>query len=89
MLEKEHKAYQDVVGSLARQISMQQFYVEEISRSTGDSGLKQSRLTHTGTRSYHSTSYSGKISVNAATAIQYQRQQIVNTSSANLNLTRY
>lgn len=60
MLEQEHKAYQDVVTSLARQISMQQFYVEEISRSSGDSGLKQSRLTHTGTRSYHSTSYSGK-----------------------------
>ncbi|KAF6036338.1 hypothetical protein EB796_005362 [Bugula neritina] len=57
-LELEHKAYQNVISTLARQITMQQFYVEEVSRSSGDSGLKQSRLTHSGTRSYHTTSFS-------------------------------
>ena len=59
-LEADHQAYKDAVASLARQVSMQQFYVEEVSRASGDSGIKQTRLTHTGTKSYHTTSYSGR-----------------------------
>ncbi|XP_067932658.1 uncharacterized protein [Watersipora subatra] len=57
-LELQHSEYRQVITSLARQIGMQQFYVEEITRASGDSGLKQARVTHTGTRTYHTTSYS-------------------------------
>ena len=48
-----------VIASLARQVSQQQLYVEEMTRSAGDSGLKLTRLTRSGSKSYFSTSYAG------------------------------
>lgn len=45
---------------LARQVMQQQLYVEEMTRSTGDSGLKKTRLSRTGSKSYFDTTYSGE-----------------------------
>ena len=45
--------------ALARQVSQQQLHVEEATRSHGDSGLKITRLTRTGSKSYFSTTFSG------------------------------
>jgi len=48
-----------VIGSLARQVSLQQLYVEEQTRANGDSGLKLTRLGQVGSRSYYSNTYVG------------------------------
>ena len=45
--------------ALARQVSQQQLYVEEMTRSHGDSGLKLTRLTRTGSKPYFSTTFVG------------------------------
>ena len=45
--------------ALARQVSQQQLYVEEMTRSHGDSGLKLTRLTRTGSKPYFATSFVG------------------------------
>lgn len=60
---------------------MQQFYVEEVSRSSGDSGLKQSRLTHSGTRSYHTTSFSGNITLYSGYSVHYLMSGEINIIS--------
>lgn len=51
------KTQKDVIASLARQVSQQQLHVEEMTRSSGDSGLKLIRLTRSGSKPYQSTSY--------------------------------
>ncbi len=38
------------MGSFARQFIMQQLYMEEMTRSGGDSGIKQLRIGNTGTK---------------------------------------
>ncbi|KAF6017626.1 hypothetical protein EB796_024052 [Bugula neritina] len=50
-------AQKNVIVSLARQVSQQQLYVEELARSSGDSGLKLIRLSRTGSKPYFSTSF--------------------------------
>ncbi|KAI0230665.1 hypothetical protein LSAT2_019023, partial [Lamellibrachia satsuma] len=47
------------VTTLARQLVMQQLFVEERVRSDGDSGIKQVRHYYEGTRPYHSASHTG------------------------------
>ena len=51
---------QDDILALARQLVLQQLYMEEQTRSAGDSGIKQIRYTHEGSRPYHSPSHAGK-----------------------------
>ena len=46
-----------VVTQLARQVMLQQLFVEERIRSDGASGIKQSRLGSQGTKPYHATTY--------------------------------
>jgi len=48
------------LGLVSRQLMMQQFYVEEQTRSSGDSGLKRIRTDRQGTQSYHSASHSNR-----------------------------
>lgn len=48
------------VATLARQLVMQQLFVEERVRSDGDSGIKQVRHHFEGTRPYHSASHTGR-----------------------------
>ncbi|CAH1779556.1 unnamed protein product, partial [Owenia fusiformis] len=45
------------IGMLARQLMLQQFYVEERIRSDGHSGVKQTRYMATGTKSYYSNTH--------------------------------
>jgi hypothetical protein len=45
---------------VARQMMMQQFYVEEQARSSGNSGLKRVRILTQGTRPYHSSSHTDR-----------------------------
>jgi len=54
-LEKLEK----VTEQLARQLMLQQLYVEERARSDGGSGLKQLRMRRDGLKSYHVDSFSG------------------------------
>uniref|UniRef100_A0A8W8KAP3 Uncharacterized protein n=5 Tax=Magallana gigas TaxID=29159 RepID=A0A8W8KAP3_MAGGI len=46
------------IENLARQLMMQQLFVEERIRSDGDSGIKQVRLNHKGTRTFFSDTHS-------------------------------
>ena len=48
----EMESLRKIVGSLSRQIMLQQMFVEERIRSDGDSGVKQVRLSNEGTRNY-------------------------------------
>jgi len=48
------------VSRMARQMMLQQLFVEERIRSEGNSGVKLTRLTRMGTKSYHSTTYNGR-----------------------------
>ena len=48
------------MSSLARQVQQQQFHVEETARTYGDSGLKLTRLSRTGSKPYFATTYIGK-----------------------------
>lgn len=45
-LEKE-------IGKLSRQVMLQQLFIEEKTRSEGDSGLKQTRILNDGSKPYH------------------------------------
>ncbi|XP_012937031.1 uncharacterized protein LOC106011538 [Aplysia californica] len=45
------------VNNLARQMMLQQLFVEEKSRSDGDSGLKSIRLSNDGTQPYYANSH--------------------------------
>ncbi|KAK2160923.1 hypothetical protein NP493_1609g00081 [Ridgeia piscesae] len=55
----EVAALKSRVATLARQLVMQQLFVEERVRSDGDSGIKQVRHYYEGTRPYHSESHTG------------------------------
>ncbi len=46
----EMEMMQSTIGSLSRQLIMTQLYMEESSRSRGDSGIKKIRGSTTGTR---------------------------------------
>jgi len=56
--DKKLESLTKTVNSLARQMMMQQLFVEERIRSDGDSGIKQTRHSRDGTKSYFSTTYS-------------------------------
>ena len=45
------------LGALYRQVMLQQLFVEERIRSEGDSGVKQVRTAHHGTRNYYSATH--------------------------------
>lgn len=51
--------HSNTVEKLARQMIMQQLFMEERIRSDGDSGIKHIRLTNHGTKNYHSETHSG------------------------------
>jgi len=53
------KKLEEVTEQLARQLMLQQLYVEERTRSDGDSGIKQMRMRRDGTKSYHVDSFAG------------------------------
>ena len=55
-LSQEEKLRRDL-ATLARQLKLQQFYVEETSRSSGASGLKRIRLNKQGSRPYLTPTY--------------------------------
>ena len=55
--EEEVARLKNSVKTLAEQLMMQQFYVEEQTRSNGDSGLKRVRSGRHGFRPYHSASH--------------------------------
>ena len=46
------------LARVARQLMLQQLYIEERTRSEGDSGLKTIRLRQIGTKSYQSETHS-------------------------------
>lgn len=48
------------IGTLTRQMMLQQLFIEERLRSEGQSGIKQVRNSFGGTKSYHSASHVGK-----------------------------
>ena len=48
-----------VTEQLARQLELQRLYIDERIRSDGGSGIKQTRLTKTGSKTYHATSFTG------------------------------
>ena len=51
-LSAEMQSLRQIIGALSRQVMLQQMFVEERIRSDGDSGVKQVRLSNTGTRNY-------------------------------------
>jgi len=53
------KKLEEVTEQLARQLMLQQMYVEEKTRSEGDSGVKQMRMRRDGVKSYHVDSFAG------------------------------
>lgn len=53
MVESQGKT----IGAMARQMMLQQLFIEEKVRSDADSGIKQVRLNSEGTRNYHSASH--------------------------------
>ncbi|XP_031572211.1 uncharacterized protein LOC116306318 [Actinia tenebrosa] len=57
------KSVKNTIGTLARQMMLQQLFVEERIRSDGASGVKQIRQSHTGTRNYYSQTHTSKVSV--------------------------
>ena len=60
----EHNNKLDLLR-LAKQVTMQQFYAEESTRSNGHSGLKVMRHRGEGTQPYHGTSHSDDFTVGA------------------------
>ena len=54
------------LARVARQLMLQQLYVEERTRSEGDSGLKTVRLRQVGAKSYHSETHSSSTRVSVA-----------------------
>ena len=53
----EQNSVEKALGALYRQVMLQQLFVEERIRSDGDSGVKQVRTAHHGTRNYYSTTH--------------------------------
>ena len=58
--KKESKKVNTRLGTLTRQMMLQQLFVEERLRSEGQSGVKQIRNGIGGTKSYHHNSHVGK-----------------------------
>jgi len=58
-MQKTATTQRNVITALARQVSQQQLHAEETARSYGDSGLKITRLTRTGSKPYFMTSFAG------------------------------
>jgi len=56
-LDQRVKQLEDILEGLTRQVMLQQYYVEEKTRSDGNSGLKKIRLTKDGTKNYHETAH--------------------------------
>jgi hypothetical protein len=59
-VEKMLKETKETFEGLARQVMLQQFYVEEKIRSDGSSGLKQVRVDRTGTQNYYASAHVGR-----------------------------
>ena len=57
-LREEIRHLEQNLELVSRQLMMQQYYVEEQTRSAGNSGLKRMRVSQQGTRPYHSASHS-------------------------------
>jgi len=55
-LQKQLKSSEALAKSLARQVSTQQLYIEETTRSDGHSGIKRNRGGRTGTKAYFGAS---------------------------------
>ncbi|KAL9989560.1 hypothetical protein ACROYT_G004122 [Oculina patagonica] len=53
----EMSSVDKALGALYRQVMLQQLFVEERIRSDGDSGVKQVRTAHHGTRNYYSATH--------------------------------
>ena len=56
-LDGRIKGLEETMKTLSRQLMMQQFYTEEISRSSTNSGIKRERNYEHGPKSYHSASH--------------------------------
>ena len=63
--EAELEKQKDIIGALTRQIMMQQLTSEEISRASGDSGIKLTRGWSTGTRPWFAANHANRDSFNA------------------------
>lgn len=50
---KEIERLEKEIGKLSRQVMLQQLFIEEKTRSEGDSGLKQTRILNDGSKPYH------------------------------------
>ena len=55
--EPDMQDMRESLQTLARQVMLQQLYVEESARSEGHSGIKQTSVTKHGTRPYHAQSH--------------------------------
>lgn len=53
----EMESFRQILGALSRQVMMQQMFVEERIRSDGDSGVKQVRVSRSGSRNYFSEAH--------------------------------
>ncbi|XP_023930335.1 uncharacterized protein LOC106153776 [Lingula anatina] len=58
-LKKTVEQMTGTIGTLSRQLMLQQLNMEERIRSEGDSGIKQIRVSSGGTKAYHAPSYVG------------------------------
>ncbi|XP_013383323.1 uncharacterized protein LOC106153767 [Lingula anatina] len=58
-LKKTVEQMTGTIGTLSRQLMLQQLNMEERIRSEGDSGIKQIRVSSGGTKPYHAPSYVG------------------------------
>ncbi|PFX28133.1 hypothetical protein AWC38_SpisGene7133 [Stylophora pistillata] len=56
-LTAELKTFRNILGALSHQVMLQQLLAEERIRPDGDSGVKQVRLGHDGTRNYYSETH--------------------------------
>ncbi|XP_074660708.1 uncharacterized protein LOC141913148 [Tubulanus polymorphus] len=59
-LDARLKHVEQSMSHISRQLMLQQMFVEERIRSDGKSGIKQLRLVRQGTKTYFSTTYSGR-----------------------------
>lgn len=59
LVDKMQKTQAAQLKALARQVSLQQLYVEEMTRASGDSGLKITRMSKTGSKPYFSNTFAG------------------------------
>ncbi|XP_074660714.1 uncharacterized protein LOC141913152 [Tubulanus polymorphus] len=73
-LDARLKHIEQSMSHISRQLMLQQMFVEERIRSDGKSGIKQLRLTRQGTKTYHSTTYSGK-----RAAAMHDHSNLINT----------